>query len=205
MKAVLQAALRQNGYHLDEAIEEKLVQFVTLLLHWNKVFRLTAITDPEEVVWLHLMDSLSIMPYVQGERIADVGSGGGLPGIPLALVFPEKKFVLIDSNGKKTRFLQQAILELKLTNTTVHHGRVEEWRSEEGFDCILTRAFSSLDTMLAQTGHLVRGNGTFLAMKGACPDAELANLPEGYKVTQVHRLSIDGLTAERHLVCLERE
>ena len=202
MKLLLQKALAQNHLVLADHIQGKLIRFLELLLQWNRVFRLTAISDPSEAVWLHLIDSLVIMPWIQGERIIDVGSGGGLPGIPLALVFPEKQFFLLDSNGKKARFLQQAVLELELPNVSVVHARAEDWHPDPGFDLVMTRAFSTLRLMLTQTAHLVREGGIFLAMKGAYPEKELSELPHTHRVSGVHRLSVAGLDAERHLVCL---
>lgn len=201
MKAVFEKALQMNGLTVPEAVTDQLLRFLDLLLSWNKVFRLTAIHDPQQAIWLHLIDSLSILPFVQGERVIDVGSGGGLPGIPLALLCPDRQFVLLDSNGKKTRFLQQVVIELRLTNVTVVQERVENFRTQVCFDSIITRAFASLDKMLVQTGHLSCPGGVFLAMKGDKPFDELAAIPAGYVYT-VHRLSVVGLDAIRHLVCI---
>lgn len=201
MKAVLQKALQLNQITVPESAVDNMLQFLELLLAWNKVFQLTAIRDPEQAIWLHLIDSLTVLPYVEGKRVIDVGSGGGLPGIPLALVCPDREFVLLDSNGKKTRFLQQVVQTLKLANVTVVQDRAEHFRPQACFDSIITRAFAPLDRMLAQTGHLSCPGGVFLAMKGSEPLDELATVPAGYVYT-VHRLSVVGLDALRHLVCI---
>lgn len=204
MKAMFQRALKSNGITLSETQAEQLLVFLDQLLRWNKVFRLTAISDPDQAIWLHLIDSLVILPFLHGNRIVDVGSGGGLPGIPLAITCPNKEFVLLDSNGKKTRFLQQAVVDLKLANVTVIQSRVEIFHPALGFDSIMTRAFATLSLMLQQTKHLSRAGGQFLAMKGAYPEDELAALPADYSAVSVHRLSINGLDAERHLVCIQK-
>ena len=201
----LAQALQANGYDLTASQQERLVQYVDLLARWNKVFNLTAIRDPYEMVWLHLLDSLAISPYIRGETIIDVGTGAGLPGIPLALIFPEKHFVLLDSNSKKTHFLIQACAELGLKNTQVEHARCETFQAPKGFDNIVSRAFSSIAVMLSATQHLLAPGGQFLAMKGVYPEQELAAVsPEGFAVSAVHQLQIKGLAALRHVVCIEK-
>lgn len=203
-KKLLSQALTSNDLEVTQETQEKILQYLDLLSRWNKVYNLTAITDPHEMVWLHIIDSLSINPYLKGQRIIDVGTGAGLPGIPLALIHPDKQFVLLDSNSKKTRFLTQAIAELPLKNVEVIHARVEEFKPTLGFDSILSRAFSAIQVMLAKTQHLLAPHGQFIAMKGIYPEQELTEIPAGYRVAAVHKLNIKGLLAERHVVCIER-
>lgn len=201
-KEFLQTLLQENNYHFSSVQQDRFLHYLHLLRKWNSVFNLTAIRDPHEMILLHLLDSLSINSYLQGTRIIDVGTGAGLPGIPLALVNPEKKFVLLDSNNKKTRFLTQAILELKIKNIDVVHARCENFHAQQGFDCILSRAFASLSEMLVITKHLLKPGGGFLAMKGAYPEQEIRAIPLEFKLLEVYPLVIKGLDAKRHLVCL---
>ncbi|MDO8953762.1 MAG: 16S rRNA (guanine(527)-N(7))-methyltransferase RsmG [Gammaproteobacteria bacterium] len=181
---------------------EQLLLYVALLKKWNQAFNLTAIDDTLEMVTLHLLDSLAIAPFVDknGHHI-DVGTGAGLPGIPLAIWYPEAGFTLLDSNSKKTRFLTQACHELKLTNVTVVHSRAEAYQPPELFDSVLSRAFSSLALMLKVTQHLCAKKGCFLAMKGIAPEKELAELSTHYSIRN-QRLKLPFLSAERHLICI---
>ena len=201
----LHRMLLENQYSLSADIEKKFIKYLELLTQWNKVFNLTSIRDPHEMIMLHLLDSLAINPYLHGTRIIDVGTGAGLPGIPLALIQPEKEFVLMDSNSKKTRFLMQAVHELQLTNVEVIHSRCEDLHPRQRFDSILSRAFASLRVMLETTQHLANKDGRFLAMKGIYPESEIQELPQGFKLLAVHNLVIKGLQAKRHLVCLAKE
>ncbi len=206
IESLLSRALTDNAYRLTPEIQHHLVQFLDLLQRWNKVFNLTAITDPKDMVYLHILDSLAISPHLQGTRILDVGTGAGLPGIPLALIHPEKEFVLLDSNSKKTRFLIQVIAALGLKNVQVVHARCEDFQGQkEGFDSIVSRAFSAIAVMLANTQHLIADGGQFLAMKGTYPEEEIQDIPKDFMVLGVHKLIIQGLTAERHLVCIQRK
>ncbi|OAI48760.1 hypothetical protein AYO45_04250 [Gammaproteobacteria bacterium SCGC AG-212-F23] len=194
---------------LKENIQEQelipsLANYLKLLQQWNRVHNLTAITDPEQMVILHILDSLAISPYLYGQRLLDVGTGAGLPGIPLAIKHPEKEFTLLDSNSKKTRFLTQVKHELQIKNINIIHSRVEDFHPDKNFDSILSRAFSSLEVMLQTTQHLLAAGGQFLAMKGIYPEEELKAIPETFKVTAVHTLTIQGLDAKRCLVCIER-
>jgi 16S rRNA (guanine527-N7)-methyltransferase len=204
IKPLLQNALKQNGFTLSDQTQDALVAYLELLQRWNQAFNLTAITDPKDMVWLHILDSLSINPYLQGGRILDVGTGAGLPGIPLALLNPEKLFTLLDSNSKKTRFLTQVVLELNIKNVEVVHNRCEKFTPALGFDSIVSRAFSSIQDMLIKTQHLAAPNAIFLAMKGVYPESELNAIPNEFQVVAVHKLEIPGLAAERHLVCIKR-
>src|SRR5579862_3044651 len=158
----LHRMLLDNHHDVSINVEEKFIQYLDLLARWTKVFNLTRIRDPNEMIMLHLLDSLAIHPYLHGTRIIDVGTGAGLPGIPLAIIHPEKKFVLIDSNSKKTRFLVQVTHELKLMNVEVIHSRCEDLHPKQPFDSILSRAFASLEVMLETTHHLGSKQSQFL-------------------------------------------
>jgi 16S rRNA (guanine527-N7)-methyltransferase len=204
-EAILQRALGANGYDFSRTLTQQLLSYLELLGRWNEVFNLTSINDLEEQVWLHIIDSLSIGNYLHGSRVIDVGTGAGLPGIPLALTYPDKHFVLLDSNSKKTRFLTQVILELKINNIEVVHARCEDYKTANLFDSILSRAFSSIAVMLEKTRSLAAPDGQFLAMKGVYPQEELDALPSGFELLGVHKLIIKGLAAERHLVCIKRK
>lgn len=201
LRKKLDAGLARLGLDLPEAVRDKLIAYLELLVKWNKAINLTAVRDPGEMVTRHLLDSLAVIPHFHAQRTIDVGTGGGLPGIPLALVFPERKFVLLDSNSKKTRFLVQAKASLGLENVTVVHERVEAFRDDGGFDCIITRAFAPVADILTGSRHLLTPNGEFLAMKGAVPEEELAALPQGFHLVEVIALKVPGLEQEqRHLL-----
>jgi 16S rRNA (guanine527-N7)-methyltransferase len=178
--------------------QEKLLAFLRLIYKWNRVYNLTAIRDPRTGVDLHLLDCLTVWPYLRGERILDVGTGAGLPGIPLAVMSGGRHFVLLDSNAKKTRFVQQAVIELGLSNVEVVTARVEDYRPERGFDTVLARAYSSLAEILATTRRLLVPRGVILAQKGQLPEKEMRTLKHCTVRTQM--LNIPGLDVERHLV-----
>lgn len=203
LQKTLKTALENNNFNFSPVINDKFISYLNLLNDWNRVFNLTAIRDPNDMVMLHLIDSLVINPYLHGTNIIDVGTGAGLPGIPLALINPEKNFVLLDSNSKKTRFLTQAILELKISNIEVIHSRCENFQPEKCFDSILSRAFASIQVMLEATRHLICKHGQFLAMKGLFPEEEIKAIPPNFVVVAVHELRINGLDAKRHLVCIK--
>jgi 16S rRNA (guanine527-N7)-methyltransferase len=179
-------------------------QYLDLLEDWLRVFNLTAITDRQEMITHHLLDSLSVLPYITGNRLIDVGTGAGFPGMVLAIARPELEVTLIDSAGKKTRFLQQVKAALKLNQVKVVHSRVEDYHPEQLADQVISRAFSSLTKFLTCTDHLCRPGGQFLAMKGQRPEEELNALPPGYTLRAVDRLTVPGLSAERHLIVIER-
>jgi 16S rRNA (guanine527-N7)-methyltransferase len=182
-------------------IEQQIAAYLTLLAKWNDAYNLTAISDPERMMTHHILDSLAVAPFLYGQKILDVGSGAGLPGIPLALVHPDQQFFLLDSNGKKTRFLLHVVHTLNLKNVQVIQDRVEDYQPAFCFDSILARAFSSLRELVHKAQHLCCPTGKILAMKGAYPTAELAELGSEFTTT-THRLEVPGLNAERHLICV---
>ena len=183
----------------DPARQEQLLAYLELMIKWNRAYNLTAVRDPQNMVTRHLLDSLSIAPYVTGQRLIDVGTGGGLPGVPLSILFPEREFHLLDSNGKKMRFLFQVKTALRLDNMTVHQARVESF-NEGPFDAVLSRAFASLADMVNGCRHLLAPGGHFIAMKGAYPETELAAVADRCQLQAVHPLEVPGLGEERHLV-----
>jgi 16S rRNA (guanine527-N7)-methyltransferase len=181
----------------------KLLAFVELLAKWNRTYNLTAIRDPMRMVSHHLLDSLAVVPHLPmgaGAELADVGSGGGLPGIPLAIVRPQWQVTLNDSNRKKTAFLRQAAIELGLTNAKVHQGRVEDWRPGKRFAVVVSRGFAELADFISACGKLVAPDGVLAAMKGVYPTDELARTPAGTTCDQIVRLTVPFVEAERHLV-----
>lgn len=181
-----------------------LLGYLQLLNKWNSAYNLTAVRDPEEMVSRHLLDSLSVLPYVEGDNWLDVGSGGGMPGIILAIMRPQSRFTLLDSNGKKTRFLTQARMELKLANLEVINSRVEAYAPDLPFDGIVSRAFSSLADFTNLTRHLGTDSTRWLAMKGLYPEDELAALPVDFQVEQSAQLAVPGCQGSRHLLILRR-
>ena len=178
--------------------------YLQLLIKWNSSFNLSGISDPGEMVSRHLLDSLAISPYITGNLIADIGTGAGLPGIPLAIANPDKHFILIDSNGKKTRFLFQVKLALKLSNITIENSRIEHYQSNQQIDIVMSRAFSSLSDMAAKSVHLLAQDGFLLAMKGRYPEQEIDELIDGFVVAKVSKLEIPGEDGERHLIEIRR-
>lgn len=189
---------------VPDAAIQKLLDYLALLIKWNRAYNLTAVRDPLEMVSRHLLDSLAIQPYLEGARLADVGTGAGLPGLVLAVVEPQRHFHLLDSNGKKIRFVTQAIGELKLSNATAHQSRVEQWQPPVQCDAVLTRAFASLSELAQLCEHLLTPTGRLLAMKGQYPDGEIAALPPHWQVEASHPLSIPDETGQRHLIILGR-
>ena len=175
------------------------IDYLGLLRRWNKVYNLTSVDEAEAMLTTHCLDSLSVATFITGKRIADIGSGGGLPGIPLAILFPEKKFTLIDAVAKKTRFQRQVTTELKLDNVEATHARAEQFNPDRPFDQIISRAFSSLKDFVSLTQPLLAPEGKWLAMKGRIPKQELAALDKNFAYT-VYPLTVPGLDAERHLI-----
>jgi len=197
------AGARDLDQELDQPQVEKLIRHLRLLLKWNGTYNLTAITNPAKIISHHILDSLSIAPYLQGNRLIDIGSGAGFPGLPLAICFPDRHFVLLDSNGKKTRFLLQACMDLKLPNIEVVNSRTELFKCDP-FDCVLIRALGSLKKITATTAHLLSHDGVILAMKGELTKVELSEVPENIKVQDIHRLQVPGVRGIRKLAILSR-
>lgn len=198
----LRAGLEALGIPLPASAQRRLLDFVALLAKWNEAYNLTAVRDPEQMVTRHILDSLAVLPYVKGPRVLDIGTGAGLPGIPLAVARPDLRFVLLDSNAKKTRFVTQAAAELGLTNVEVVQARVEKYRPDEKFDTLISRAFASLGEMLGACGGLCRHGGQILAMKGVYPGEELSAVAAPFHVQDVRSLAVPGLDAARHLVII---
>ena len=201
MSTTLADGLAELEIALPEAVQWQLLAFRDLLLKWNKTYNLTALRDPDQAISHHLLDSLAILPHVGDGPLLDVGSGGGLPGIPLAIARPDLAVCMVDTVQKKTTFLQQAVIELGLKNVTVHHARVEEMVGQ--FAQITARAFAELSLFVDLTRHLLAPGGRWLAMKGMRPDGEIAALPAGIVVDWIIPLTVPGLDAERHLIILK--
>ena len=180
----------------------QLIAYVELLARWNSTYNLTAVRDPGEMIARHVLDSLAILPYLDGDSLADLGSGAGLPGIPLALTAPQRQVTLVDSNGKKARFLRAAVRSLPLHNVRVIEGRVQDVPGQ--FDCITARAFATLADMLVWAGGLLAAGGSWLAMKGKVSDEEIAVLPEGFRIERIIALKVPATTGERHLIVVRR-
>jgi len=197
----LAAGLADLGIALPEAAQHKLLAFRDLLLKWNRTYNLTALRDPDQAISHHLLDSLAILPHVGPDPLLDVGSGGGLPGIPLAIARPELAVSMVDTVQKKATFLLQAAIELGLANVTAHHARVEEMPGQ--YAQISSRAFAELGLFVSLTRHLLAPGGRWLAMKGVRPDAELQALPADIAVDAIIPLTVPGLAAERHLIILK--
>jgi 16S rRNA (guanine527-N7)-methyltransferase len=198
-RKMLVSGLEALNLQLSEDQIEKLLNFIALIEKWNKAYNLTAIRNKNDMVGLHLLDSLAILPFIEGRRVIDIGTGAGLPGIPLAICLPEIEFMLLDANAKKTRFVQQAIVELKLKNTAVCHQRVENYHPEKPFDTAITRAFAGLADIVELTAHLLADDGVLLAMKGQTP--EILKL-ESARATLIP-VNVPGLAAERCLVRIQ--
>lgn len=199
----LASGLQAMGIELPAAAQQTLLAYAALLDKWNRAFNLTALRDPEKAVSHHLLDSLAILPHLLGDTLLDVGSGGGLPGIPLAIARPGLAVTLLDSNSKKTAFLRQAAIELGLTNISVHCGRIEEFRPAQPFAAIVSRAFAELADFVRPTRSLLAADGCWLAMKGLIPHEEIARLPHGIVVSSVTPLTVPGVDGERHLLLLK--
>jgi 16S rRNA (guanine527-N7)-methyltransferase len=197
----LELGIKTLGLNCSTHQVEQLIAYLEMLQRWNKAYNLTAIREPIQMVRLHLLDSLAVHPFIKDAKdIIDVGTGPGLPGIPLAILNPDINFTLLDSNGKKTRFLFQAINDLSLANAREINQRVEKYQPEQLFDIVLSRAFSSISDMLTQCNHLVYDSGCFLAMKGKKPDSELSQIAKDYKVVDLSQINVPQVDSERHLI-----
>jgi len=201
----LASLLKAAGISLSDQQKEQLVAYVGLLDKWNKAYNLTSVRDPQQMLVRHILDSIVVAPHLKGERFIDVGTGPGLPGIPLAIVLPQAHFTLLDSLGKRVRFLRQVQHELGLANITPVQSRVETFPSEPPFDGVISRAFASLQDMVNWCHHLPSAQGQFYALKGVRPDDEIANLPAGFRLVSVEALQVPELDGERHLVIIGRE
>lgn len=200
MKETLLKGLAELKLDLSDQQVEQLLAYLALLVKWNKAYNLTAIREPDKMLTHHLLDSMAIAPYIEGNHILDVGSGAGLPGIPMAITYPEKQFTLLDSNGKKTRFIQQVKMELGLDNLHVAKTRVEELESNSGFDLITSRAFADLSLMVKLTKHLLSPSGRMAAMKGPKAEQELVPIKDQVTDLIIHKLKVPMLEGERHLL-----
>ncbi|WP_394180628.1 16S rRNA (guanine(527)-N(7))-methyltransferase RsmG [Marinomonas posidonica] len=201
----IQTGAQQMGAALSDDTIQRLVSYLAMLEKWNKAYNLTAIRDVEQMISLHLLDSLATLPYILGEKIIDVGTGPGLPGMVLAICYPDKAFTLLDSNGKKTRFLTQVKMELGMANVTVANERVEKHPHQGEYDHVISRAFASLQDMINWTLPLPKQSGNFLAMKGVYPHEEIAALPKEVEVLSIDPLSVPSVQAERHMVVMARK
>lgn len=203
LDAQLHTGLKALPLSVSAADQARMLQFLVLLKKWNRTHNLTAVREPQQMIARHLLDSLAVAPHVRGTRVLDLGTGAGLPGIPLALVHPEMQFTLLDSNAKKIRFVTQAIHELKLANVATAHATAERYTPEQKFDTVIARAVAAIPDMLAISRHLLAPGGVFLAMKGMFPQEELTGLDVGFKMVESLQLRVPGLDATRHLVVLQ--
>ena len=194
--------LAKADIQLTDKQKQQLVDYVGLLHKWNKAYNLTSVREPEQMLVRHIMDSIVVNGHLKGDKFIDVGTGPGLPGVPLAIIRPDAHFVLLDSLGKRIRFLKQVQHELGLTNIEPVQSRVEEYPVEDGFDGVISRAFASLNDMLSWCHHLPAREGRFYALTGVVRDEELAQLPEGFEVESITELKIPELDEQRHLVKL---
>lgn len=201
---ILRAGFEEGGWVIDPLAEERLVNYIQLLYKWNAVHNLTSVRDPKEMATRHILDSLVLLPFVTQGRVLDIGTGAGLPGIPLAVTRPDLSLVLLDSNQKKVSFVQHVIHSLKLTNVTVICARVEVYQPESPFDWVVSRAFASLAEFIELSKHLCRSNGRWIAMKGDVKPEELAALSKNYTLEQVKSVSVPGLAAKRTLVLVKK-
>jgi len=205
LNAQLADGAAQLGLSLSPRTLQLLLAYLALLDKWNQAYNLTAVRDPSAMVSQHVLDCLAVVPYVSAATVLDVGSGAGLPGIPLALALPNAQVTLLDSSQKKTAFLRQALIELGIDNATVECVRVERWAPPRLFELVISRALSDLAEFIALAGHLVAPGGTLAAMKGVYPHEELAHLPQGFRLRRAQALHVPGLRAARHLLLLERQ
>jgi 16S rRNA (guanine527-N7)-methyltransferase len=200
----LKSLIGKSSITIDENKISQLIQYVELLVKWNKAYNLTSVRDPNEMLVKHIMDSLSVGEVLKGNHFIDVGTGPGLPGIPLAILFPERKFVLLDSLGKRITFLRQVVFQLKLANVTPLLSRVEKYQPEVPFDGVLSRAFASLEDMITWCKHLIDQEGRFYALKGQFPKDELNQLSNDVSLIKSHEITVPNLIGERHVIELKK-
>jgi 16S rRNA (guanine527-N7)-methyltransferase len=202
MFAELRAGMAELGVAAPATAVDTLLDYLELLSRWNAAYNLTAVRDPMAMVTQHLLDSLAVAHLIRGDHLADIGSGAGLPGIPLAILAPERQVMLIDANGKKTRFLREAVRSLRLTNVRIEATRVEKANGE--YDTVTARAFAAIADMLRVAGHLLTPDGVLIALKGQLHTDEILDLPDGFIVSDVQALRVPGLAAARHAVIIRR-
>jgi len=203
LAAKLAQGVTELRLDITEETQRKLLDYLALIEKWNRVYNLTAVREAQKMASHHLLDCLAVIPHVRARSLVDVGSGAGLPGIPLALALPQTRVTLLDSNHKKATFLRQAVIELGLNNVEVVCARAESWQPPQPFEVVISRAFSDLPQFLAAAGHLCAADGVIAAMKGVYPDEEIAQLPGGFELRGVIPLAVPGLEAERHLVLIQ--
>jgi len=204
LHCILASGLEALSLNLADNQQQQLVEFVLLIDKWNKAYNLTSVRCPKQMMVKHILDSLAIVPHLTGENIIDVGTGPGLPGMPLAIVFPDKTFTLLDSLGKRVRFMTQCVHTLKLTNVTPVNSRVENHVGDKPYDIVLSRAFASLKDMLHWCEHLVDSDGQFLALKGQFPQSEIDEVSDHFQVVNTENITVPNLDGERHLVWLRK-
>jgi 16S rRNA (guanine527-N7)-methyltransferase len=200
LKALLADGVAEIGIEIDDQRRRALLGYLSLLKRWNRVYNLTTVKSDADFVTRHLLDSLSVVPYLHGRNVIDIGSGAGLPGIPVALACPDISVTLLDSNAKRCRFLRQVQAQLKLQNVSIVQQRAEKFHPHEKFDSLLSRAFSSLSSFIACSGHLLADGGQLLAMKGQWPGDESVEMPTGFRIKDVIKLHVPGLPEQRHLI-----
>ncbi|MDD8060619.1 MULTISPECIES: 16S rRNA (guanine(527)-N(7))-methyltransferase RsmG [Shewanella] len=205
LSAQLQTYLAEMKISATELQQKQLIGFVEMLAKWNKAYNLTSVRDPEQMLIRHIMDSLAVSPYLDGQRFIDVGTGPGLPGIPLAIMNPDKEFVLLDSLGKRIRFQKQVQFELKINNITSVESRVEAYQPEDKFDGVLSRAFASIQDMLSWCHHLPKENGIYYALKGQLSEQELQQMPPGFSLVDTIVLHVPKLDEQRHLLKITKQ
>jgi 16S rRNA (guanine527-N7)-methyltransferase len=204
MNEQLACGIAALGLDLPHPAQQRLLTFAALLAKWNRVYNLTALREESQMVTHHLLDSLSVLPHLEAGAIADIGTGGGLPGIPMAIARPDLQVALVETSHKKASFLQQAKIELGLDNATIVNDRVEQWQPDTRPEAVISRAFSDIADFVRLTGHLVGTAGRWYAMKGVHPHDELVQLPDGFHAAKVIALQVPGLDAARHLIVIER-
>jgi 16S rRNA (guanine527-N7)-methyltransferase len=204
LEGLVRRALPEAAAGLSDGAVAQLAAYLRLLARWNQAYNLTSVRDPADMATRHVGDSLTALPFLTGDRLLDVGAGAGLPGIPLAVASPATRVTLLDSQIKKARFLRQAVAELKLGNTEVVHGRVEDFRPVQPFTTVICRAYASLADFVASAGHALAPGGRLVAMKGRLPADELATLPTGWRVLGAMPVGAPGLVGERHIIVLAR-
>ena len=203
--AILEDSLKDSDLVVTQEKQQQLINYVLLMHKWNKTYNLTSVRNPRDMVIKHIVDSIAVAPFLDKVRYIDVGTGPGLPGIPLAIMCPDKQFVLLDSLGKRVRFMKQVAYELKIANIQPVQSRVEDFDPDVEIDGVLSRAFASLKDMLHWCQHLVNSHGVFIALKGHLPSNELEELPLGFILQETIKLNVPGLDSERHIVMIKRQ